>query len=74
MTTMLAVISCETLLSALFQLAIWGCIIAVLWWGLRTIAPPEPWMKVGTVVLVLLTVLVLINILLGLDNRAFIKF
>ena len=47
----------------LLYIVIWGAIFWVLWWGLKTINPPEPWMKVGTVVLVVATVLVLINLL-----------
>lgn len=71
---MLAVISGDTLISALVQLIIWGLILYLCWWGLGRIAPPEPFMKIGTVILVLLTVLVLINILLGIGGRPFIKW
>lgn len=68
-------ISGEQLLSALFVLVIWGVIMWVLWWGLHKIAPPEPWLKVGTVILVLITVVVLINILLSLTGHGgFIKW
>lgn len=72
--SMLAVISGDTLISALVQLIIWGLILYLCWWGLGRIAPPEPFMKIGTVILVLLTVLVLINILLGIGGRPFIKW
>ena len=71
---MLAVISGESLIDALIQLVVWGLILWVLWWGLGKIAPPEPFMKIGTVILVLITVVVLINILLGIGGRAFIRF
>ena len=71
---MLAVISGDTVLSALVQLVIWGLILWILYWALGKIAPPEPFMKIGTVILVLLTVVVLVNILLGLDGRAFIRW
>lgn len=70
----LALISGEQLLNALVVLVIWGVILWVLWWGLHKIAPPEPWLKVGTVILVLITVVVLINILLGLAGHSFIKW
>lgn len=70
----LGLISGEQLLNALVVLVIWGVILWVLWWGLHKIAPPEPWLKVGTVILVLITVVVLINILLGLAGHSFIKW
>jgi uncharacterized membrane protein YwzB len=71
---MFSVISGDTILHALVELVIWGLIVWILWWALAKIAPPEPFMKIGTVILVLLTVVVLINILLSLDNRAFIRW
>jgi len=74
MIPMLAVISGDTIIHALIAIVIWGLILWLCWWGLRTIAPPEPFLKIGTVILVLLTVVVLVNILLSLDGRAFIKW
>ena len=74
MIPILAVISGDTVLSALVQLVIWGLILWILYWAFGKIAPPEPFMKIGTVILVLLTVVVLVNILLGLDGRAFIRW
>lgn len=71
---MLGLISGEQLLQALFILVIWGVILAVLWWGLHKIAPGEPWLKVGTVILVLITVVVLVNILLGIIGKPIIKW
>lgn len=70
----LALISGEQLLHTLFVLLIWGVIMFVLWWGLHKIAPPEPWLKVGTVILVIITVVVLINILLGLVGHPIVKW
>lgn len=70
----LALVSGETLLNTLFTLVIWGVIMWVLWWGLNKISPPEPWRKVGTVILVLITVVVLINILLGLGGHSLIRW
>ena len=74
MMTMLAVISGDTIIHALIAIVIWGLILWLCWWGLGKIAPPEPFMKIGTVILVLLTVVVLVNILLGLDGREFIRW
>lgn len=70
----LALISGEQLLHVLFVLLIWGVIMFVLWWGLQKIAPPEPWLKVGTVILVIITVIVLVNILLGLVGHPIVKW
>lgn len=71
---LISLISGEQLLNVLFVLVIWGVILFVLWWGLHKIAPPEPWLKVGTVILVLVTVLVLVNILLGLVGHPLIAW
>lgn len=70
----LALISGEQLLQTLFILVIWAVILAVLWWGLHKVNPGEPWLKVGTVILVLITVVVLVNILLGLIGKPIIKW
>lgn len=72
--SILMAISGEAILHALFVLVIWGLILWILYWALGKIAPPEPFMKIGTVILVILTVVVLINILLGLDGKAFINW
>lgn len=55
-------------LSALVTLVIIGLIFWLLWWGLNTINPPEPFKKVATVVLVIAVCIVLINFLLGLTG------
>jgi hypothetical protein len=70
----IALISGEQLLNALVVLVIWGVIMWVLWWGLHKIAPPEPWLKVGTVILVIITVVVLVNLLLGLIGKPIIHW
>lgn len=53
------------LLAILFSLVIWGVIFYVLWWGLGVIALPEPFNKIGVVILVIATVYVLIGLLTG---------
>lgn len=55
----------STLVSVFVYLLVWGLVLYVLWWGLGKIAPPEPFMKIGTVVLVVLTVIVLLDLLFG---------
>lgn len=58
----------SSLISLLITLVIFGLIMWVLWWGLGRIGLPEPFNKIATVVLVLITVIFLINILLGLSG------
>lgn len=47
--------------TALLWLIGWALILYVLWWGLKKINPDEPWMTIGVVILVVLTVVILIN-------------
>lgn len=65
----LAAISTDSLIHSLIWLVVVGLIVWLLYWALNTINPPEPFKKVGTVIIVLVTVIVLINILLGLVGR-----
>lgn len=53
------------LVSVLVYLLVWGLILYVLWWGIGKIGLPEPFAKIATVVLVVVTVVVLINLLLS---------
>lgn len=53
------------LLSALLWLVIVGLIVYVCWWGLQKIGLPEPFNKIATVLLVVVTVVILVNFLLG---------
>ncbi len=62
------------LVSLLIQLVIFGLIMWVLWWGLAKIGLPEPFAKIATVVLVIITVLFLINILLGLGGHPLVAW
>jgi uncharacterized membrane protein YwzB len=61
-------LSTAALLNALLWLVIVGLILYVCWWGLQKIALPEPFNKVAVVVLVLITVVILVNFLLGLTG------
>ena len=55
----------NAVLSILIYLIVWGLILYVCWWAIGKIGLPEPFGKIATVVLVLLTVLVLLNLLTG---------
>lgn len=67
-------ISSSALVALLVQLVIFGLIMWVLWWGLAKIGLPEPFAKIATVVLVLITVLFLVNILLGLGGHPLVRY
>ena len=55
----------QTLVNILIYLVVWGLVLYVLWWGIGKIGLPEPFSKIATVALVLLTVIVLLNLLFG---------
>ncbi len=67
-------ISSSALIALLIQLVIFGLIMWVLWWGLAKIGLPEPFAKIATVVLVVITVLFLVNILLGLGGHPLVRY
>jgi hypothetical protein len=67
-------ISGQELVSVLIYLVIWGLILYVLWWGIGKIGLPEPFGKIAIVVLVVLTVLVLLNLLLGFAGTPLITW
>jgi hypothetical protein len=61
------------LLSAVVWLVVAGLVLYVLWWGLSQLGLPEPFNKILLVVLVLITVVILINFLLGLTGTPLIR-
>ena len=61
-------------MSLLIQLIIGGLILYVIWWGLGKIALPDPFGKIAMVIVVLVTVVFLINILMGLGGRPLISW
>lgn len=67
-------ISGQELLSILLYLVVWGLILYVCWWGLGRLGLPEPFGKIGTVILVILTVVVLLNLLLGFVGTPLIRW
>ncbi len=60
-----------SLIGIILYLVIWGLVLYVLWWGLGRIGLPEPFSKIATVVLVVLTVIVLLNLLFAFGGRPF---
>ncbi len=59
-------ISLSAAVTTIVYLIVAGLIFWLLWWLLNYVAPPEPFRKVGTVILAILAVLVIIGILLSL--------
>lgn len=53
------------LMSVVLYLIVWGLILYVLWWGIGKVGLPDPFGKIATVLLVVLTVVVLLNLLFG---------
>lgn len=53
------------IVSLLINLVVWGLVFYVVWWALGRIGLPEPFNKIVTVLLVLLTVVVLLNLVFG---------
>ena len=64
----------RTFVKAIITLVVFGIIFWVLWWALGYIAPPQPFMKVAQVILVLGAVVVVINFLLSLIGKEFITW
>jgi hypothetical protein len=54
-----------SLIDLLIYLVLWGLVLYVLWWAIGKIGLPEPFGKIATVILVVITVLVLLGPLLG---------
>jgi len=66
MNEMLAVISGQQLVECCVKLVVVLLIAWVLWWGIKTINPPEPGKRIAVVILVVLTTVVIVSLLLGL--------
>ena len=64
----------QALVNILIYLLVWGLVLYVLWWGIGKIGLPEPFGKVATVVLVVLTVVVLLNLLFGFIGAPLIRW
>ena len=60
----------HSLVMLLVWIVISGMIFYVMWWGLGQLALPEPFDKIARAVIIIVTVLLLINALLGLTGSA----
>lgn len=67
-------ITASSIVSLLVYLVIVGLVLYVLWWGLGKIGLPEPFNKIATVLLVLLTVVLLLNILFGFTGEPIVRW
>lgn len=70
----LAVVSGESLLTALVWLVIAGLIYWLLDWAFKKIGLPEPFAKIAQVLLVVLVLVVVINALLIIVGHPFIRW
>ena len=59
-------ISLSGVVSFVIYLVVAGLVLWLLWWLLSYVNPPEPFKKVGTVVLAIVAVLICIGLLLSL--------
>jgi hypothetical protein len=67
-------IGIETVISLVVYLVVAGLIFWLLYWLLNYVNPPEPFKKVGTIILAILMVLVLISALMSLVGRPLIRW
>lgn len=54
-----------SLIALLITVVIWGLILWLCWWAIGAVGLPEPFNKVATVILVLVSVIVVIGLLTG---------
>ena len=73
-SSLLAVISGQSVIQALLVLIVMGLIFWLLYWLLHKIAPPEPFLKIGDAILAIAAVVILINTLLSLIGKPFITW
>jgi hypothetical protein len=73
-TKLLAAISGESLVQTVVYVICIGLVFWLLWWLLDYIKPPEPFYKVGRVLLAVAAVLFLINILMALAGRPIVRW
>ena len=55
----------DAILTIIWTLAIFGLLFYVLWWGLGKLAIGEPWGKIATTILVVITVCLCIGLIFG---------
>jgi hypothetical protein len=67
-------ISGAVIVQALIFLICLGMVFWLLWWLLAYVNPPEPFKKVGNVILAIAAVIVLINVLMTLAGHPIVKW
>jgi hypothetical protein len=73
MNAIIAAISGDQIVRTLIYLVCVGVVFWLLWWLLQYCQVPEPFNKVGRIILALAAVVFLINLLLGLAGHPLIK-
>lgn len=74
MVLILAAIEGSAIVGALLWLIILGVIFGLLWWLIQYVGLPEPFAKVANVVLAIAAVVLIINVLLSLGGKGFIRW
>ena len=67
-------ISLGALVQAVVYLIVAGLIVWLLYWLLGEVNPPEPFRKIGRVLLAVVSVLVVISILMGLIGKPIVTW
>jgi len=70
----LAAISGDSLVSAVIWIVVAALIYFVVMWGIEKVGIPEPFHKVAVALVVLVVVVLLVNALLSIAGRGFIRF
>ncbi len=66
-------ISLSSIGPALLYLVVAGLIIWLLYWAIGKVGLPEPFAKIANVILVVVTVIILLNFLLGFFGHSFVQ-
>ena len=74
MNTLIAVISGEGVIQTLLYLICIGVVFWLLWWLLNYVNPPEPFKKVGNVILAIAAVVIIINILMSMAGHPIFRW
>ena len=67
------VITVASVVSLLVYIVVVGLIFWLLWWALEKIAPPQPFLKIGEVILIVASVLFMLNLLLGFAGHPIVR-
>lgn len=70
----LAAIEGGAIVGALLWLIIMGVVFWLLWWLIQYVGLPEPFAKVANIILAIAAVVLIINVLMSLGGKPFIRW